>query len=78
MTAQTLNLKPQTSCKQNRVNSESHYARINGRVVFEVDKVNAMELVPIAEAPPMFIMRSMINLKPQTLNLKPPSASLAS
>ena len=30
-----------------------------------------MKLVSIAEAPPMFIMQSMINLKPQISNLKP-------
>ena len=30
-----------------------------------------MKFTSIAEAPPMFIMQSMINLKPQTSNLKP-------
>ena len=29
-----------------------------------------MKFTSIAEAPPMFIMQSMINLKPQTSNLK--------
>jgi len=32
----------QSSCKANRVSSESHQACLNGRVAFEVDKVNAM------------------------------------